>query len=174
MPLILDHAQQPPGGHSFKDASGVLLRDDTLPGLLSKLTRFRQLNGLPAGNPAAEVEADYKVRYPWLVSKVGETPVAKEDPVATWLNRAWRSPVKEREFIESVPLGERLSTCAKCQFYESSWPYTAETRRRMTILGFGRVTDEGVCAVHHWPVGLAALYPKPTTDYRPEGCWVED
>ena len=79
---------------------------------------------------AAEVEADYKVRYPWLVSKVGETPVAKEDPVATWLNRAWRSPVKEREFIESVPLGERLSTCANCQFYESSWPYAAEARRR--------------------------------------------
>jgi hypothetical protein len=170
MPLIHDHPQQPPGGHTFNDPSGVTIRADLLADLLTKIASYRAANGLPAGNPAAEVEADYKARHPWLVTKVGVTPPTQEDPIARWLNRQWRAPVKERDFVESTVTSARLATCAQCPFYvPHSLP--PEPTRRMRILGYGRLTDEGACGAHHWIVGLAALQANPDTDYAPEGCW---
>jgi hypothetical protein len=171
VPLIFDHPSQPPGGFTFKDPSGVTLKSDTLRALPAKVASYRAANGLPAGNPAAEIEADYKVRHPWLVSKVGVTPAILEDPVAKWLNRQWRTPTKERDFAESTVTTARLTTCAGCQYY-TAHKLDPEPSRRMRILGCGRLTDESACTVHHWIVGLAALQAKPETDYAPEGCWV--
>lgn len=172
MPLIHDHAQQPPGGHDFIDPSGVRLHAERLSDLLTKIAAYRRANGLAAGDPAKEVEADYIVRYPWLVTKVGTTVAAKEDPIARWINRQWRLPVKERDFAESTVTAGRLARCAECEYYSPDHPYDAEARRRLTILGFGRVTDEAACSVHHWAVGLAALHQNPESPHRPEGCWI--
>lgn len=170
MPLIYDHPQAPSEGHRFKDPSGVWFEAKTLRELLAKVAAFRASNGLPSGNPAAEIEADYRVRHPYLVTKVGVTPPQLEDPVSRWLNRQWRAPVREKDFAESTVTYARLTRCAGCQFY-SPHTLSPENRRRMTILGYGRLTDESACTVHHWIVGLAALQTKPEVTYRPEGCW---
>lgn len=171
MPLVYDHSQLPPGGFMFTDPSGVTLRADSLRQLPITIAAYRAANGLPSGQPAAEVEADYKVRFPWLVSKVGVIPVVAEDPVAKWLNRQWRTPIKERDFAESTVTTARLTTCSACQYY-TAHKLAAESSRRMKILGYGRLTDESACSVHHWIVGLAALQARPETTHKPEGCWV--
>lgn len=172
MSLVYEHPSTPPGGFTFKDPSGVTLSADTLRALPGRISSYRTSNGLPAGNPVAEIEADYKVRHPWLVSKVGVTPAVLEDPIARWLNRQWRTPTKERDFAESTVTASRLLKCAGCEFYTPTYSPPGEVNRRMRILGYGRLTDESACSVHHWIVGLAALQAKPETDYRPEGCWV--
>jgi hypothetical protein len=171
VPLIFDHASAPPDGYTFKDPAGVTLTAPSLRELPPKVASFRASNGLPPGNPHAEIEADYRVRYPWLVSKVGLTPATPEDPVSRWLNRAWRSPVKERDFADSQLTEERLLTCAGCSHRVQTHAYSPESRRRLTILGCGRVTDTAVCSVHHWPVGLAAMHSEPETAHQVDGCW---
>lgn len=168
--LIFDGPEQPPAGFDFKDPSGVTLKEDRLRLLLDRIASYRVSNGLPAGNPAAEVEADYRVRYPYLVTKVGVTPAIPDDPVARWLNRQWKSPVREKDFAESTVTSARLTHCAGCQYYTPHM-FSPEGNRRMRILGYGRLTDESACAAHHWIVGLAALQQKPETVYAPEGCW---
>lgn len=172
MSLVFDHPQKPPGGFDFKDPSGVTLRADSLKALLGKIATYRAINGQPPGNPTKEVENDYKLRHPWLVSKVGVVADVFEDPIARWINRLWKTPIREKDFAESMTTAARLKTCAGCEFYVHGHKLDAEPARRMKILGYGRLTDESACSVHHWIVGLAALQAKPATDYRPEGCWV--
>lgn len=161
MPLIFDHAQVPPGGYSFPDPSGVVLRSDGLKPLLGKIAQFRSTNGFPPGNPALEVEAYCLIHHPWLVTKVGAVSPVTEDPVARWINRLWLTPPKEHAFTESVIQDERLAVCAQCPHYVPSHPYSLQSRRRLTILGVGHIKDFGACKAHHWPVGLAALISSP-------------
>jgi hypothetical protein len=171
MPLVFDHPSVPPAGFDFKDPSGVTINAPSARKLIEKIAQFRLANGKPKGNPHAEVEADYRVRYPWLVSKVGATPETPEDPVSKWLNRAWKSPIKEREFADSTVIEERLSICKECEHCVTH-VYAPEAKRRMAILGCGRVTNMSACSVHHWPVGLAALHQTHDTPLQVDGCWV--
>lgn len=168
--LIHDHASQPYGGHSYPDPSGVTLTDKTIPGLLAKIRLYRANNGLAAGSPEADLEAHYRVVHPHLVSVVGATPTATEDPVARWLNRIWRTPPKEKEFVETLPYNDRLATCAECPHYEAIHPYSTDDKRRLIILAAGRISDHGICKIHHWPVGLAALIAQHDTE-DVDGCW---
>jgi hypothetical protein len=170
VPLVHNHPQQPPGGYPFTDPSGVPFTADSIKALLAKITSYRTANGLPAGNPEKEVEADYQVRYPWLVSKVGVIEDTKEDPVARWINRQWKSPTRERDFVESETERVRLETCAACPYYATAHVYSPETSRRLTILGVGRIHDRSACMVNHWAVGYAALMPNPEGQVV-EGCW---
>jgi len=170
MPLIFDHPRSPVGGHSFLDPSGVLIRADKLMELPAKIASYRSVNGLAAGNPEAEIEAKYAVDNPWLVSKVGTTPVVQEDPIARWLNRAWRMPIKD--WAESETVNARLGTCVACEHYAPDHPFSAEATRRLLVMGAGKLRTAGACKVHHWACGLAALAQAPESDLRVEGCWV--
>lgn len=170
MPLIHNHPQQPPGGYPFTDPSGVSFVSDSIKALLSQVTTYRAANGLPAGNPEKEVETAYRTQFPWLVSKVGSIPDAKEDPVERWINRQWKSPTREREFVGAEIERVRLEGCAACPYYSPSHVYSQETGRRLTILGAGRIVDRSACMVNHWAVGYAALMPKPEGQ-AVEGCW---
>ncbi len=137
--------------------------------LLDSITSYRAQNGQPPGNPEAEVERYYKVKYPWLITNVGTTPVAIEDPVARWVNRAWKSPV--RDWAESETVNARLSTCLGCEHYDPDRTFDAEATRRIVIMGAGQLRTAGACKVHHWPIGLAILAREQPVSSRVEGCW---
>lgn len=171
MPLLYDHPQSPPNGYTFTDPSGVPLKRDTLRLLLAAIAEFRTTNGLPPGNPAAEVEADYRVRFPWLVTKVGTVPEVTEDPVSRWVNRLWRLPPKEKDFAESETVRVRLETCVACPHYAPEHSYDAGTARRLTILSVARMQDFSACRAHAWAVGLAALIDHPETQVSVDDCW---
>jgi hypothetical protein len=168
MPLVFDHASQPFGGHSYPDPSGVTLKGKTARELLANITTYRRNNGIAIGSPEADVEAHYRVVHPHLVS--GETKQPAADPVERWLNRIWRTPPQPKNFVEAEPLSKRLDQCRACPHYAKDHAYSAESSRRLIILGVGNVTDFAACKVRHWPVGLAALMPTHDVEAL-EGCW---
>lgn len=149
----------------------MTIKADSLAKLLTAVATFRATNGLPVGQPAQEVEAYYAIHHPWLITKVGTAPVAHEDPVARWVNRQWRTPPKERDFAESETVRSRLETCATCEYYATAHKFDADTLRRLTVLGVGRITDFSACKAQHWAVGLAALIQTPETQVEVEQCW---
>lgn len=150
------------------DPSGFLLRADTLPLLLDKIALYRRNNGFTPGNPAAEVEAIYRRDYPWLVSKVGLVELKGDDPVAKWLERAWRMPM---EMAEHDTADKRTLVCLNCEFHRPAHVFSADANRRITILGKGKYKPMGACAAHHWPVGLAVCILKPDVTKEVPGCW---
>lgn len=170
--LIYDHASQPYGGHHFRDPSGLILRAKTLKALLVAIADYRRTNGMAPGSPEKEVETFYSTEFPHLVSKLDPASEVAEDPIARWLNRIWRNPPKEREFVESEVELARLRTCTTCQHYTTDHLLSVDARRRLIILGAGRVHNEGACKVQHWACGLAALVATP--EAKPvEGCWAQ-
>lgn len=166
MPLLFEHPRQPPGGHHYPDPCGITIRADTLQALLDKIAIVRKNNSFAPGNPAKEVEAFYAKEHPWLVTKVGETPEALEDPIARWVNRMWKEAPKH--FIDTIPVATRVNACLTCEHYHPDHPLD---RRRLAILGAGRLHDMGACDVHHWACGLAVLLPKNDVAFRVDGCW---
>lgn len=171
MPLILDHAVSPPEGHHLIDPSGVTIRAGSIQALLTAITSYRAQNGQPAGQPELEVERYYRDKYPWLISKVGTTAATPEDPVVRWLNRAWRTPIKD--WAESETVNARLATCGACEHYAPDHPFDREATRRLIILGAGKLRAAGACKVHHWACGLAVLAREREEDLRVDGCWVK-
>lgn len=170
MPLIRNHAQQPPGGHVFVDPTGHHIAAKTVEVLLARIIEFRQANGLPPGNPEAEVEADYRTRFPWLVSKVGTIAAPQQDSVARWVNRMWKSP--PRRWVESVERERRAETCVACPHYDAAHQPDADTARRILILGAGRERQMGACLHHGFACGLAVAIQDHDADPI-EGCWVK-
>lgn len=170
MPLIYDHPRQPPGGPYFVDPSGHTIRNESLEGLIKEIARYRTINGLPAGNPEKEVEQFYAVKFPWLITNVGTTPVATEDPVARWLNRAWRSPIKD--WAEAETVEARASTCEACKHYAPMHRFDSDSMRRLMVLGAGRLRPMGACKAHLWACGLAILPYKQEAALHVDGCWV--
>jgi hypothetical protein len=171
VPLIYDHAQTPPEGWRFYDPAGVWVSGDTLRELEINVAQFRANNGLPPGNPAGELEAKYAKECPWLVSKVGAVPIAREDPVERWVARLWRDPVREREFVENTVTAERLGVCADCPHLGSDYSPSQEVRRRAAILSAGRPINHHSCSAHGWLVSLAALHPRPASPISVQTCW---
>lgn len=169
VPLIFDHPRSPIGGHSFLDPSGVLIRADKLLELPPKIASYRSINGLPAGNPEAEIEARYAVDSPWLISRVGTTRTIPEDPVARWLNRAWRTPI--RDWAEAETVNARMATCETCEHYAPDHPFSKDASRRLLVMGAGKLREAGACKVHHWACGLAVLAQAPEVTTGVDGCW---
>lgn len=170
MPLIRNHAQQPFGGHVFVDPTGHHITAKTVDVLLARIAEFRQANGLPPGNPEAEVEADYRTRFPWLVTPVGSVPQPVVDPVARWVNRIWKSP--PRKWVESVERERRAETCVACPHYDAGHSPDADTARRILILGAGHERQMGACRHYGWACGLAVAM----LDHDAEpvaGCWLK-
>ncbi len=169
MPLVFDHSVPPPEGHHFVDPSGLTITAGSLRILLGSIASYRAQNGQPPGNPEAEVERYYKTKYPWLITKVGTTPAVIEDPVARWINRAWKSPVKD--WAETETVNARLATCLPCEYYDPDRQFGADATRRIVVMGAGRLRTAGACRVHHWPIGLAILAQERPVASSVEGCW---
>jgi len=169
MALAYDHARQPPEGHYLADPTGHIIRTKTLRELAPAIALFRKQNGLPPGNPSAEIEQFYLKQFPWLVSKLAPPPAATEDPVKRWLNRAWRAPVKS--WANSEATEQRMGTCVQCQYYVADYAFDQDATRRLAVLAGGRLKPAGACKVHHWACGLTALMDNPGATIAVEGCW---
>lgn len=169
MPLIFEHAQQPPAGHEFPDSSGHTIRAKTLKELLTAIRAYREANGQRAGNPEKEVESHYTVHYPWLISKVGDMPAPRADPVQAWLNHTWRQA--PRAFVSTEKALSQIADCLACPHYNSDYQPTPDQRRRLQVLSQGRLQGTGTCKAHNWFCGLATLLDSPATESTPEGCW---
>lgn len=167
--LLLDHPRGIPGGPSFKDPSGYLIRAKTIPELLTTIASYRRNNGLPAGDPLREVERVFSVDYPWLISNVGQLAAAPVDPIARWLARAWKTPIKD--WAESETVNARLNTCLTCEHYAPDHAFDSDSKRRLIILGAGRLKEAGACKVHHWACGLSVLPHTQNVAVNVEGCW---
>jgi hypothetical protein len=170
MPLIYDHPRQPPEGHYFVDPSGHTIRSESIESLISEVVSYRTRNGLTAGNPAKEVEQFYAVKFPWLITNIGTTPVSKEDPITKWINRMWRTPIKDWSEAEIVEA--RVERCESCEYYVADHAFGVESTRRLIILGAGRLRSMGVCKAHLWACGLAVLPHKLDSPVKAGGCWL--
>lgn len=175
--LLYDHARQPPGGHIFVDPTSVVLRGKTIEELIKNIRLYRTNNGLPAGNPEAEIEIDYRTRFPWLVSKVGPKPVVPE-PTALqrWIQRTWANPPKTLVFAEIAE--SRRMTCLACPYHDPVVDLTPAESRRLAVLAGGRyMNNSGYCTKHHFALGLALLLdhePVPASSPPdPAVCWLQ-
>jgi hypothetical protein len=170
--LILDHPRVPPTGHYIIDASNITFRAKDIPALERVIALYRSNNALPAGNPLAEIEAFYAVHFPWLISNVGAAPEPpKEEFLREWINRLWKNPPKHWQ--ESEKAKERLQICGLCPFNMPGGIISDVYRRRLIILGAGKITEgAGWCSAHRWANGLAAWIESPETPAGDvPGCW---
>lgn len=187
MPLLYNHVKPPPKGYDFTDPSGVSFNEKSLYDLVIKIQKYRTTNGLPMGNPEAEIEAVYATKYPWLVSshqphhqkpiKPTETP--KEAHYAEWLAKLWSKHIKESELAVDEVVDARMEKCYDCKHCDE-WPAKIgrgeelETKRRLMILSRGKVWRiSPSCTLHNWHCGLAAMLREPKTDKEYDGCWVK-
>lgn len=157
MPIIRDHPQQPPGGHNFQDPSGVLLREKDVDALIVAIADYRAQNALPAGDPEAELEASYKVRFPWLISKVGETASNAPSMIEAWLNRTWREA--PRELLERRQAEAKHAKCQTCPHYEPVIAPTPDKLYRLNLLARGQKLATDGCHLNGWVPGVAAWLP---------------
>lgn len=174
MSLVYDAPEAPREGYVFADPSGVTLRADGLRALVAKITSFREVNGMPAGCPEAELEAIYKVKYPHLVTRVTATAEPKPDHIERWVAAIWRDPPKASSLAEADTVLSRLGQCATCEFYRPETALSVETVRRALVLSGGRMSDFSACGAHGWLLGLAALFRQPPHARRVSSCWVAD
>lgn len=169
MPVLRQHPQQPPGGHSFPDPSGVLIKADSVDALLLRIAEYRAVNGFHAGNPEAELESYYSMTYPWLITKVGEVSHKADDRAIKWLNRIWKEA--PRRLNEKTEYDARIKECQSCEHYTQR-AYVPDDLRRLLTISADRSTDRSECGLHGWIVGLAASLPLP--EPKPEinfDCW---
>lgn len=171
MPLVHNHAQQPPSGYYFPDPTGVRLRGKDIKELLANIVRYRTNNRLPAGNPELELEGYYAEKYPWLVSKVGTTPVVKTDPIERWINHIWRLAPKDFAPRERADRQEEM--CKKCPHYVEDYTFETDSARRLMLLGAGRLKSMGICSLHKWACGLACVVNELPAEVELEGCWAK-
>lgn len=170
MPLIRDHPQQPLGGHLFADPSGHSIRAKDIDVLLARIIDYRRANGLPPGNPEAEVERDYRTRFPWLVSNVGTIATPPEDPVTKWVKRLWKLPPKK--WVETVEREARAETCITCPHHKE-WTPGVDLGRRITIIGAGRERGGlGRCSHFNTACGLMVAIQDHDLPDAPACCWL--
>lgn len=187
MPLLYNHAKPPPNGYDFTDPSGVSFNEKSLYDLVTKVQKYRTINGLPMGNPEAEIEAVYATKYPWLVSvyqpdhqkpvKPTETP--KEAHYSEWLAKLWKAQIKESELADDDVVELRVHRCGGCKYLADSADGLSEsvridTTRRISVLSKGEFFQlTPSCKLHNWHCGLAAMLRNPKTDKEYDGCWVK-
>ena len=171
MSLVYDAPEGPREGYVFSDPSGVTLRADSLRGLVAKIASFREVNGMAAGCPEAELEAIYRVKYPHLVTRVTATAEPKPDHVERWVAAIWRDPPKASSLAEADTVLSRLGQCATCAFYRPETALSVGTVRRALVLSGGRMSDFSACEAHGWLLGLAALFRQPPHARQVSSCW---
>ena len=174
MPLITDHPRAPAAGHYCTDNQGVTHRAKTIPLLEKAIALYRTNNALPAGNPLAEIESFYAIHFPWLISKSGDAPKPpKEEFLRDWINRMWRNPPKQSQWVETETAKARLQVCALCPFNTPAGILSDVNLRRLIILGAGRIAAaSSCCSRHRWDCGLAVWVEDPATaEEAVPGCW---
>jgi hypothetical protein len=109
------------GGYVFKDADGTLFRGKSWQGLASRLTRYRQTNRLPIGDPLTEVLAQACARNPTLCQDNAKAatppprPASLKGRVLGWLSSLKKASEQQPlAFVDEHNMRARAATCAAC------------------------------------------------------------
>lgn len=111
----------PKDGYFFRESDGATIRADSWRGVIARVASYRKMNGLPAGNPEEEVNAQACQRNPSYCSR--ETQQQREQTrrvsvkgrVLAWLSALRKK--KETEPITKVDPAvakERAKICLAC------------------------------------------------------------
>ena len=178
-------------GYTYVDKMGTRISGTTLPDLISRVRRWRELNGLPVGDPTGDVHEYLCKRNPSYCRGAGAPPPpappnpnmrALSERVLAWLGRigsAFKSPVRS---VDTGVLASRMEACRACAYNK---PYVAACRgcsatslavRRAWVTGPAASVSEGVhaCAQYGYDAAVAAqLGPDkmPPDRHAPSGCW---
>ena len=108
----------PKDGHFYKEADGYIHRAGSWKRVIAMTQDYRRRNGLPMGDPEADVIAQACQRNPALCYE--EYPHQREQRkkasvkgrVLAWLNRILARP--ERKYVSPEEAQSRASICAGC------------------------------------------------------------
>lgn len=174
------HAKPPVGGHNFPGHGGM--KADSVGALIDRILDYRGSNGLPQGNPEAELAAHYETIAPWLVQRDDrpDPPVPLVDAVAEWIMRTWRLHPVRLEYSSVVAI-QRREICKSCPFrvvvkFPPPGIYgTHAESRGILLLGYVQEDEIAVCEHHKWNIAIASRLAVPESvslPPAPEKCWV--
>ena len=169
-----------PGDHHFTIKDGPTLTAETADEVIAKIAQYRINNGIPQGNPRAELTEFYAKEYPFAVENGEPEDDAEHDAffeeVIAWINRQWKNPPKQLLPIEDTH--RRQECCQDCPLrvkgVSDHGPAEIEARRRLFLLAKGAPLEDdlGACTFHKWDNRLALLIPLPEIiQQSPKYCW---
>lgn len=179
--LRRDYPKRPTeNGFPYKDPSGVELLAEDFDELIGRVSEFRAMNCLPAGEPEFEVGLFYVEHFPDFVESTDQ-PIdyEKSDTRAeleAWTMKLWINPPKK--MVSAKLAKARTDFCLTCPHLKK-WKMEMDNfvdqtiHRRIWILGQGNAGDTGYCSAHKAHAGLLALleYVKSET---PNPCWMQE
>jgi len=184
--LLYNHMHQIISEHVFEDPSGQTLKSRNLKDLVNAVIRFREINGLPPGDPEQEIATKYATKYPWLVredlsgEKVPQNQsLASGEAIWRWVQKVWNSPPK-LPLLTPEKYSDRAQICRSCPHnleFNARLEGGAELVRRIYILGRGDgAADCGRCDIQGWLNSLAVMLPDAAERAEvltiPDHCWL--
>lgn len=175
----------PKEGRFFKENDGTVIKASSWGGVIKKVTRYRALNHLPAGNPAEEVHAQACQRNPQLCYNEAHPATLQKRTEATLKSRvlAWLSGIRKNRvnllFTDAGVAQARANICAGCPNNTSLPEGCASCRKvvrtiRTDIIG-GRGYDSRVqvCSAMGIDLPTAIHLDEQTLDIPslPDHCW---
>lgn len=176
------HMSQPEGGWSYQIPDGPLLSCSKVGGpgladLIEQILEYRQVNGMPLGDPEHDICLIYRERVPWLILTVEDEDVCQNDAEA-WIHRVWKScPL---QLGEPRARDDRFAQCEKCVHFEplDATELSEEAERRLALLNPAKFhVEHGWCLLRGWIPSVACQIQQPIelADEKCESkdCWVD-
>lgn len=173
---------QPEGGWSYQIPDGPTLTVSKVggPGLLDligQVEAYRQVNGLPVGDPETDIALTYREKTPWLILELPDDEECSNDAEA-WLHRVWRSyPIG---MAESRLRDERFEQCKQCIHFEplDQDDLSEEAVRRLLLLNPAKFhVEHGWCLLRGWVPSVACQIHQPIelADEKcaSKDCWLD-
>ncbi len=175
-------------GYTFIDPTGTKITGSTLADLIVRVRRWRSLNGLPAGDAAAEV-AEYLCRKNPSYCRGGAPAPPPPPPtrllaekVLAWLGRIGSAIKAPARGVDVATASARAAACRNCRFHRDYVPAcrgcsaSALAVRKAWVSGeFGTATENVyACAQYGYDAAVALqLGPDkmPPDRHAPDGCW---
>jgi len=109
----------PPDGYVFTEPDGTHHRGDSWRNLKEKIVRYRKVNGLPEGDPEAEITTQLCSRVPSFCRHSNPQPVrigpTFNSVVVGWLSRMLSlKRANQLPRVDDVEAARRASICARC------------------------------------------------------------
>jgi hypothetical protein len=175
-----------PGGCNFRETDGVLLEADNWKKLVIRVTEYRVMRKLPAGNPWEEIMAQACARVPGRCYESARPKPDKSVPsfkarIFEWLGRKSREQRGSGlDYVSTPEAAARADTCRKCPLRAqvgsgcSSCESSLAALRRMLADGRG-ITDKklGGCLKLYEVLPCSTLISEPPVDDKslPDNCW---
>lgn len=168
---------QPLGGWMYAVVGGPTLSDKSVDGLIAKVKKYREANGLPAGDPEDDIAKLYSPKHPWLIQQVGDVEQFINDS-DEFINLMWRSFPLQME--EPRNRDDRFAQCEKCKHWEplDTSEFTPEISRRLLLLNpLKPRIEHGWCLLRGWVPSIAVQIHQPgkfteVLGKKPE-CWLD-